>query len=42
MYLTGSYRRFCPKTPEYTFFPEVHGTSTKEIIFVIHKASITK
>jgi hypothetical protein len=31
MYLTGSYRRFCPTTPEYTFFSEDHGTFPQRV-----------
>jgi exonuclease III len=40
MYLTDNYRIFHPKTKEYTFFSEPHGTLSKTDHIIGHKTSV--
>jgi hypothetical protein len=42
MYLTGIYRTFHPKTKEYTFFSEPHGTFSKINHIIGHKTRLNR
>ena len=42
MDLTDIYRAFHPKEAKYTFFPNAHGTFSKMVHMIGHKASLNK